>query len=188
MSFDDSTVTVLSCTFVLLWVATKRLYTFRAKLAAAYLVAKNCALTDVRRNLFSPAFADNPSSPVFWIVYDLSRGLFSLYCPASITKKTLQPTGLLYILYFLHLFQAYFDITIGGEKQGRIVIGLFGEVVPKTVRNFVALAAHEVSIQENKIGSKNGVKMVVFIVAGQRKDLGLVLRKVDSAIHRIVIF
>ena len=96
--------------------------------------------------------------------------------------------GLLYILYFLHLFQAYFDITIGGEKQGRIVIGLFGEVVPKTVRNFVALATHEVSIQENKIGNKNGVKTVFFIVAGQRKDLGPVVRKVDSAIHRIVIF
>ena len=45
----------------------------------------------------------------------------------------------------LFFSQAYFDITIGGEKQGRIVIGLFGEVVPKTVRNFIALATHEVS-------------------------------------------
>jgi hypothetical protein len=41
-------------------------------------------------------------------------------------------------------FQVFLDVTIGGEKAGRIVIGLFGEVVPKTVRNFVALATHEV--------------------------------------------
>ena len=42
--------------------------------------------------------------------------------------------------------QVFLDVTIGDEKAGRIVIGLFGEVVPKTVRNFVALATHEVYI------------------------------------------
>ena len=36
--------------------------------------------------------------------------------------------------------QVFFDIEIGGEKAGQIVIGLFGKTVPKTVRNFKELA------------------------------------------------
>lgn len=36
--------------------------------------------------------------------------------------------------------QVWFDITIGDEPAGRVVIGLFGKTVPKTVRNFVELA------------------------------------------------
>lgn len=37
----------------------------------------------------------------------------------------------------------YFDVTIGDVAAGRIEIGLFGDIVPITVENFVQLATHE---------------------------------------------
>ena len=52
--------------------------------------------------------------------------------------------------------KTYFDITIDGEKAGRIVFGLFGEVVPKTVLNFKTLCTGE-----NGIG-KSGKKLHYF--------------------------
>ncbi|RYR01962.1 hypothetical protein Ahy_B06g080826 isoform C [Arachis hypogaea] len=35
--------------------------------------------------------------------------------------------------------KCYFDVEVGGEPVGRIVLGLFGEIAPKTVENFRAL-------------------------------------------------
>lgn len=36
--------------------------------------------------------------------------------------------------------QVFFDISHGSEDLGRITVGLFGEIAPKTVKNFMQLA------------------------------------------------
>jgi len=56
--------------------------------------------------------------------------------------------------------QVYFDVEIGGESAGRVVLGLFGEVVPKTVENFRALCTGEKG--EGKSGKPLHYKGSVF--------------------------
>lgn len=50
--------------------------------------------------------------------------------------------------------RVFFDIEIGGKAAGRMVMGLFGEVCPKTVANFVALATGEKSTEKKKLHYK----------------------------------
>ena len=56
--------------------------------------------------------------------------------------------------------KTYFDVTIDGEKAGRIVFGLFGDVVPKTVLNFKNLCTGENGVGQS--GKKLHYKGSIF--------------------------
>jgi len=46
----------------------------------------------------------------------------------------------------------FFDVSIGGEQAGRIVLGLFGSTTPKTAENFMQLAMHTKGFGYKKSG------------------------------------
>ncbi|KAF5293110.1 hypothetical protein FQA39_LY13720 [Lamprigera yunnana] len=68
---------------------------------------------------------------------------------------------LVFLLFASHVFaqeykvtdQVYFDVAIDNEYKGRIVIGLFGEITPKTAKNFYTLATEGID-GKNYTGSR----------------------------------
>ena len=50
--------------------------------------------------------------------------------------------------------KVYFDIQMGGKDLGRVIFGLFGETVPKTVENFVKLSTGELNTEKEKLHYK----------------------------------
>ena len=67
------------------------------------------------------------------------------------SRKSLKGKVLILLNFFFQGYRykvtqrVYFDVAVGDKPIGRIVIGLFGQLVPNTVRNFVALATRGVN-------------------------------------------
>ena len=55
--------------------------------------------------------------------------------------------------------KVFFDVEVDGEAAGRIVFGLFGKTVPKTVENFRALCT-----------GKSWLVCLINFVGGNRRE------------------
>lgn len=60
--------------------------------------------------------------------------------------------------------KVFFDISIGGEPAGTLELGLFGDVVPKTVANFLHFA--DPLSKENYVDSKFHRVIKNFMIQG----------------------
>ena len=80
--------------------------------------------------LFQGASAFAPASPSVVSKTQLEMGFLDNLFGGGATSADITET-------------VYFDVTAGGEPLGRVEMGLYGDVVPKTVDNFKALCTGE---------------------------------------------
>ncbi|KAG4975238.1 hypothetical protein JHK87_032059 [Glycine soja] len=84
--------------------------------------------------------------------------------------------------------KVYFDIQIHGKLAGRIVMGLYGNTVPKTAENFRALCTVGINLDMyNSLGSKN-YKFEQHLISGEKGvgRSGKSLHYKGSTFHRII--
>jgi peptidyl-prolyl cis-trans isomerase B (cyclophilin B) len=67
--------------------------------------------------------------------------------------------------------QVYFDMMIGDNPAGRIVVGLFGQDTPKTVKNFITLATEGIN-GRTYAGSRFHRVIKKFMIQGGDIDKG----------------
>jgi hypothetical protein len=77
--------------------------------------------------------------------------------------------------------RVFFDMTIGGEKAGRITMELYHNVVPKTVENFRAVCPGEKGVGQS--GSKLHYKGSIFhrVIPGFMCQVCILVSSVSSS-------
>ena len=59
--------------------------------------------------------------------------------------------------------RVFFDISINGAHVGRVVMGLYGDIVPKTVENFASLCKG-VEVNGRHIGYKGKCTSLIRVI------------------------
>jgi peptidylprolyl isomerase len=62
--------------------------------------------------------------------------------------------------------KVYFDVEIDGEEAGRIVFGLFGKTVPKTVENFRGLCTGEYGLSADRFNMDYSGTQIFRVIPG----------------------